>query len=149
VSESKHKTMTMTKLKIYGLLAGIFLLGAGAGAGVAYAASERRLAELVGEERGDGHETRRFFALARELELTDAQRAGVRDVLSRHRDESRKLNKTMLDTCGQGLREQKAKVDAEIRLLLTETQRRRFDELSAKRGARFPFGGGPGRRPHD
>jgi hypothetical protein len=137
--------VTTHKLKLYALVAGIFVLGAGAGAGAGYAVAERRLADVLGEDRPEAHEARRFRALSRQLDLTDDQEVSLNGLLSRHREQNRKLARAMYDECGGELRQLRQRVDAEIRGLLNEEQKRRFDKLAHKRGKRFPLGGsGPG-----
>jgi Spy/CpxP family protein refolding chaperone len=138
------------KLKIYGIVAGIFVLGAGAGAASGYAVANQRLAAVLREDRpglGDAH---RFEALSAQLDLTRDQRRQVREIMERHRDENRRLARAMFEECGTPLQDLRARVDAEIRGVLTEAQARRFSELMEKRGSRFPLGGaGPHRRNGD
>jgi len=138
------------KLKIYGIVAGIFVLGAGAGAASGYAVANKRLATVLREDRpgmGDAH---RFEALASELDLTREQKKQVRQIMERHRDENRELSRAMFEKCGGDLQSLRARVDAEIRKVLTEPQAQRFGELMEKRGNRFPLGTpGPRRRKGD
>lgn len=133
------------KLKIYGIVAGIFLLGAGAGGAAGYAVASKRVAEVLGDERPEAHEKRRFEALAKELDLTREQRQKVRDIMARHRDENRKAIKGVFEKCGEDLHTLRERVDGEIRGVLDAQQQQRFGELMEKRGKRFPLGG-PG--PH-
>ena len=133
--------MTTHKLKLYALVAGIFVLGAGAGGGAGYAVAERRVAHVLGEERPEAHEARRFRALSRQLDLSDDQEAKLNGILSRHREQNRKLARAMFDECGGELRQLRQRVDGEIRGLLDEDQKRRFDKLAQKRGKRLPRGG--------
>jgi len=138
------------KLKIYGIVAGIFVLGAGAGAASGYAVASKRLATVLREERPGMADAHRFEALASELDLTREQRKQVRQIMERHRDENRELSRAMFEKCGGDLQDLRARVDAEIRKVLTEPQARRFGELMEKRGNRFPLGGsGPRRRRGD
>jgi Spy/CpxP family protein refolding chaperone len=133
------------KLKIYGIVAGIFVLGAGAGAASGYAVANRRLATVLREDRpgmGDAH---RFEALSAQLDLTREQRQQVHQIMERHRDENRELSRAMFEKCGGDLQDLRTRVDAEIRAVLTEQQARRFSELMEKRGNRFPLGA-PGPR---
>jgi Spy/CpxP family protein refolding chaperone len=133
------------KLKIYGIVAGIFVLGAGAGAASGYAVANRRLAAVLREDRpgmGDAH---RLEALAAQLDLTREQRRQVRQIMERHREENRQLSRAMFEQCGGDLQGLRARVDSEIRAILSEQQARRFGELMEKRGNRFPLGA-PGPR---
>jgi Spy/CpxP family protein refolding chaperone len=128
------------KLKIYGIVAGIFVLGAGAGAASGYAVANRRLAAVLREDRpgmGDAH---RLEALSAELELTRDQRRQVRQIMERHREENRQLSRAMFEQCGGDLQGLRTRVDSEIRAILSEQQARRFGELMEKRGSRFPLG---------
>jgi Spy/CpxP family protein refolding chaperone len=128
------------KLKIYGIVAGIFVLGAGAGAASGYAVANRRLAAVLREDRpgmGDAH---RLEALSAELDLTRDQRRQVRQIMERHREENRQLSRAMFEQCGGDLQGLRTRVDSEIRAILSEQQARRFGELMEKRGSRFPLG---------
>ena len=142
--------VTAAKLKIYGMVAGIFVLGAGAGAASGYAVANKRFAAVLREDRpgmGDAH---RLEALASQLDLTREQRRQVRQIMERHRDENRDLSRAMFEKCGGDLQDLRMRVDAEIRAVLTEAQARRFGELMEKRGSRFPLGAaGPRRRKGD
>jgi Spy/CpxP family protein refolding chaperone len=138
------------KLKLYGMVLGIFVLGAGAGGASGYAVANKRLAAVLREDRPGMGDARRMEALSEELDLTREQRRQVRQIMERHRDESRDLQRAMLEKCGGDLQELRARVDGEIRAVLTEQQAKRFKELMEKRGNRFPLGGpGPRRRKGD
>jgi Spy/CpxP family protein refolding chaperone len=138
------------KLKLYGTVLGIFVLGAGAGAASGYAVANKRLAAVLREDRPSMGDARRMEALSEELDLTRDQRRQVRQIMERHRDENRELQRAMLEKCGGELQELRARIDAEIRGVLTEQQAKRFKELMEKRGNRFPLGGpGPRRRKGD
>jgi len=52
------------KLRIYGIVAGIFALGAGAGAASGYAVANKRLAAVLREDRPGMGDARRIEALA-------------------------------------------------------------------------------------
>ena len=136
------------KLKIYGVVAGIFVLGAGAGAASGYAVANKRLAAVLREDRPGMGDARRMEALASELDLTREQRRQVRQIMERHRDENRALTRAMFENCGEDLRDLRARVDTEIRGVLTDQQARRFHELVEKRRSRFPLGT-PGPRFHN
>jgi Spy/CpxP family protein refolding chaperone len=135
------------KLKIYGVVAGIFVLGAGAGAASGYAVANKRLAAVLREDRPGMGDARRMEALASELDLTREQRRQVRQIMERHRNENRELTRAMFEKCGEDLQSLRARVDAEIRVVLTDQQAKRFMELMEKRGNRFPLGA-PGPRFH-
>jgi Spy/CpxP family protein refolding chaperone len=135
------------RLKIYGVVLGIFVLGAGAGAAAGYAIATRKLAQVLGDDRPGAGEARRFEALSHELDLSSEQRRKVRAIMERHRDENRQLTQAMFEKCSDDLRDLRSRVDAEIRAVLSEQQARRFSELMEKRGRRFPLGM-PGPRLH-
>lgn len=138
------------KLKLYGTVLGIFVLGAGAGGASGYAVANKRLAAVLREDRPGMGDARRMEALSDELDLTREQRRQVRQIMERHRDENRDLQRAMLEKCGGELQELRSRVDGEIRAVLTEQQAKRFKELMEKRGKRFPLGGpGPRRRKGD
>jgi Spy/CpxP family protein refolding chaperone len=128
------------KLKIYGMVAGIFVLGAGAGGASGYAVANRRLADVLREDRPGMGDARRMEALSGQLDLTRDQRRQVRQIMERHREESRQLSRVMFEKCGDDLQGLRTRVDAEIRAVLTPEQARRFGELMEKRGSRFPLG---------
>jgi Spy/CpxP family protein refolding chaperone len=128
------------KLRIYGIVAGIFALGAGAGAASGYAVANKRLAAVLREDRPGMGDARRIEALASQLDLTREQRRQVRQIMERHRNESRELTRTMFEKCGEDLRSLRSRVDDEIRVVLTDEQAKRFSALMEKRGNRFPLG---------
>ena len=135
------------KLKVYGVVLGIFVLGAGAGGAAGYAMANKRLAEVLGGDRPGMGDARRFEALASELDLSRDQRHQVRAIMERHREENRKLTDEMFEKCGDDLQSLRTRIDAEIRGVLNEQQAKRFKELMEKRGRRFPLGA-PGSRFH-
>ena len=144
--------MVSPRLKTYGIVLGIFVLGAGAGGGAGYAVASKHVAEVLGDERPGANEARRFEGLAKELDLSGEQRQKVRAVMERHRDENRRLTKDMFEKCGDDLKQLRTRVDGEIEAVLNEQQKPRFRELMEKRKDRFPLGGfghrrkGEGRR---
>jgi len=69
----------------------------------------------------------------------------VRQIMERHREENRRLTRAMFEKCGVDLQDLRARVDSEIRVVLTEQQAQRFRDLMEKRGNRFPLGA-PGPR---
>jgi Spy/CpxP family protein refolding chaperone len=137
------------KLKIYAVVAGIFVLGAGAGGAAGFAVANKHLAEVLRSDRPMLGDARRMEALAYELDLSRAQRKQVREILERHRDENRRLTQAMFEKCGDDLQSLRTRVDEEISPVLNEEQRRRFHELMEKRGQRFPLGARSPRFRHD
>ncbi|RYZ10270.1 MAG: hypothetical protein EOO73_01455 [Myxococcales bacterium] len=141
------------KLKVYGVVLGIFVLGAGAGGAAGYAVASKRLAEALGDDRpAQGDARRAVAAMSRELDLSREQRQKVRDIMERHRDENRVLMRDMVEKCGSDLQGLRQRVDGEIKQVLSPEQQKRFQELTDKRGKLFPLGGpggGPRRRKGD
>jgi Spy/CpxP family protein refolding chaperone len=132
--------VSVAKLKIYGLVLGIFVLGAGAGGAAGYAMASKRLAEVFGSDRPGFGDARRFEALSSELDLTRDQRRQVRQIMERHRDENRELTRAMVEKCGDDLQDLRDRVDQEIKGVLSDAQARRFKELMNERRQRFPLG---------
>jgi Spy/CpxP family protein refolding chaperone len=139
--------VSRAKLKVYGIVLGIFVLGAGAGGAAGYAVASKRLAEAFSSDRPGLGEARRVEALSSELDLTRDQRRQVREIMERHRGETRQLTRAMFEKCGDDLHDLRERVDQEIKAVLSESQARRFKELMAERGKRFPLGG-PGPHRH-
>lgn len=139
--------VSAAKLKIYGIVLGIFVLGAGAGGAAGYAMASKRLAEVFGSDRPGFGDARRFEALSSELDLTRDQRKQVRQIMERHREENREATRAMYEKCGDDLQDLRDRVDQEIKAVLSDTQARRFKELTTERGKRFPLGR-PGPRRH-
>jgi Spy/CpxP family protein refolding chaperone len=135
------------KLRIYAIVLGIFVLGAGAGGAAGYAMASKRIAEAFRDDRPGLGDARRFEALSHELDLTRDQRKQVRAIMERHREENRALTRAMVERCGDDLQALRDKVDAEIRGVLDPQQQQRFKVLMDERGQRFPLGR-PGPRRH-
>jgi Spy/CpxP family protein refolding chaperone len=135
------------RLKVYGVVLGIFVLGASAGGAAGYAMASKRIAEAFRQDRPGLGDARRIEALSHELDLTRDQRRQVRTIMERHRDENRALTRVMVERCGDDLQALREKVDAEIRGVLTPEQQRRFKVLMDERRQRFPLGK-PGPRRH-
>ena len=129
------------KLKVYGIVLGIFVLGAGAGGAAGFAVASKRVADVLGEDRPGAHEAMRFEAISKKLDLSGEQRKKVRAIMDRHRDENRRLSRAMFEQCGDELSALRTRVDQEIRDVLDDEQKKRFAELMEKRGHRFPLGG--------
>ncbi len=141
--------VSTAKLRPYLLVLGIFVLGAGAGGAAGYAVATKRVAEVFGSDRPGFGEARRIEALSSELDLTREQRRQLRQIMERHRDENRQLTRAMFEKCGDDLQSLRERVDREIQGVLSETQARRFKELTAERGKRFPLGRPPMRHHKD
>jgi hypothetical protein len=121
--------------KGYAALAAAFVLGAAAGGGVAFGATQHRYARLLGERPGF-FEARRAFALSRRLGLNASQQDRVRGIVEQHAERRRQLEREVFERCGDSLRAEQAAVDTEIRAVLEPDQQKRFDQM-AKRRERF------------
>ncbi|HYQ14232.1 MAG TPA: hypothetical protein VEQ58_00685 [Polyangiaceae bacterium] len=139
--------VSLLKLKTYGVVFGIFIVGAGAGGAAGYAMASKRLAEVFGDDRPGFGDARRYEALSRELDLSRDQRKQVRAIMERHRDENRELTRAMVEKCGDDLQDLRQRVDGEIGGVLSAEQQQRFKQLMDQRGKRFPLGR-PGPRRH-
>jgi Spy/CpxP family protein refolding chaperone len=125
------------RARSYLMLAAVFVLGALAGAGTAYAYAEREWALFVHDETGEQHDQRRLWALGRELDLSSSQRERIRVVMQQDRPERRKLARAMFEQCGSKLIDQRHKMEDEIRAVLTPEQKKRFDDILRRRTALF------------
>jgi Spy/CpxP family protein refolding chaperone len=135
--------VNQTKLQGVLILVGVFLLGALAGGAGLFAWQQRESADELMAGPTEWMQHRRLIALGRRLDLTSAQRDRIRDIMVRHRAEREKLLTEVDERCGAVIREHKAKVDAEIRAVLSPGQQAEFDRLQAKQRERFPFGQPP------
>ena len=120
-----------TRLKIWLVVAGVFLLGCLTGA---FLDSAYRLRARDGRHGGRGRhdESRVFEEMRRDLSLTDEQATQIRAILEQSRNEFRALRaevRPRYDALRQNTRQR-------IRALLTTEQQQRFDAEAAKRDAR-------------
>lgn len=123
------------RYKAYGALAGVFLLGGVAGGASAWALSQRELRSVLSADRA--FESRRLAALSRELGLSDSQRERIDAIFRKHHDERRELTRDVFERCGEPLRAHRSKLHAEIREVLTQEQRERYDALVREHDQRF------------
>lgn len=129
------------RARAVGLLVGVFLVGGVAGSGATFAFAQRDMRGLMGRE---GFEQRKMRALTRRLDLTTEQQTQVQEILRRRGEERRQLMDKMQESCGKPVAEHRAKTDDEIRAVLTEAQKPKFEELLERRARR---GGGRGHGP--
>jgi hypothetical protein len=125
-----------SRWKGYAALAVAFVLGVAAGGGVAFGVTQHRYARLLGERPGF-FEARRAFALSQRLGLSGSQRDRVRDIVERHADRRRALERDIFERCGDALRTEQATIDTEIRGVLAPDQQQRFDQMAKRRGRLF------------
>ncbi|HKO51845.1 MAG TPA: hypothetical protein VJV79_29250 [Polyangiaceae bacterium] len=120
--------MERTKLKGYGALLLVFVLGILLG-GAGSRALLQRDYRIMFRDRGAIFENRRLGALAHRLKLDDAQEDRVRDILRKYGKRRRDLTREIMDRCGTPLHAQKSQMDSEIRALLRPDQQARYDQL--------------------
>lgn len=128
--------MTTSRLKAYGALAGMFVLGAISSAAVYHAVVRHEDARFFSGDRST-FEARLVSTMGRELELDDAQLARLRDIFEKHADERRRLVRQEHETCGGPMNQHRERIDGEIRALLNPEQRARFETLRAERRRRL------------
>jgi hypothetical protein len=132
--------MDRGKLKGYGALLLVFVLGVLAGGAGSRAMLQRRYARLF-RDRFSLFEQRRLGALAHRLDLDDTQEQKVGAVMAKYAQQRRALERDVMDRCGEPLRAQKAELDAEIRTLLRPDQQSRYDSLLKDSNRRAPPNG--------
>jgi Spy/CpxP family protein refolding chaperone len=132
--------MDRARLKGYGALLLVFVLGLLIGGAGSRAMLQRRYAHLF-RDRFSVFEHRRLGALSHRLDLDDAQEDKVRAIMAKYGQERRQLAHDMLDRCGEPLRAQKAQMDAEIRALLRPDQQNRYDALIKDSNSHSPTNG--------
>ena len=116
-----------TRLKMWSVLVGVFVLGAITGAA---------LSGLY-RSRASGSETRekamheRFENMRRELSLTDEQTTAVRAIIDETRNEYRALRAELRPR----FEEPRQKARKRIRALLTPDQQKKFDAMVAQQDA--------------
>ena len=128
--------VTPRGFQVYAIMAGVLLLGIVIGGGATFAYMRPQAAIAVAPD-SPRVRRERVAALARELDLTDAQRAKIEGILEASRDERSKRMRAMYETCGEPVREHKRRIDAEIRAALTPEQQVRFDALADEQGKKF------------
>ena len=133
----------MVSPRLYGyiVLVAAFAVGVACGGGAAFAYVAQKHAAMLRED-ARGPELRRVRVLSRKLDLDADQEQRIRTILTQDRDTARELGRQMFERCGGDLREQRARVDAEIRAVLRPEQRRRYDELLEERRERMWLGPG-------
>lgn len=134
--------------KAIAVLAAVFLLGGVAGAGLGRMSAMRDLRHVMQGPPEQARANFRLEVLRRHLELNDGQTEKIRSIFAEADGEREKL----MATCGPGLDDLRKRTDARVREVLTEDQRKRFEDLPARRGRPGgpPPGGpwpGPGGRP--
>ena len=131
----------MVSRKLYGylILVAAFAVGVASGGGAAFAYVAQKHAAMLRDD-ARGPETRRLRVLVRKLDLDANQEQRIRGILAKNRETMRELGRDMMERCGGGLREQKARVDTDVRAVLRPDQQKRYDELLEERHERMWFG---------
>jgi len=120
--------MDRAKLKGYSALLLVFVLGILLGGAGSRAMLQRRYRAWF-RDPSAVFELRRLGALSHRLKLDDTQEDRVRDVLGKYGKQRRVLTHEIMVRCGAPLRDQKSRMDAEIRALLRPDQQTRYDQL--------------------
>ena len=132
----------MTRLKIWLVVVGVFLLGGVTGAALDSVYRLRaRGSESFHKGRGVERDKRLFEEMKRELSLTDEQVGQVRTILDETRNEYRALR----EKCRPQYDAARAAARARIRALLNPEQQQKFDAKTAERDARRGRGEDDGR----
>jgi Spy/CpxP family protein refolding chaperone len=129
-----------TRLKIWLVVIGVFVLGGVTGAALD---SVYRL-RASGQQalRGPHSYERRFEQMKRDLGLTDQQATEIHTVLEETRNEYRQLR----EKCRPQYDAARSAARARIRALLTPEQQQKFDARTAERDARRGHDGGDDER---
>lgn len=128
--------MKRRALYAYLFLAASFLLGVASGGGIVYGLLQRQQAALLEDGGGELLKSRRMHVLARKLKLDDDQRMKIARVLEVHRSVEDELEGESFSRCRDRIREQRAKLDGEVRQILRPDQRERYDSLIERRKER-------------
>lgn len=132
---------TAARMKAVGVLAAVFLLGGAAGGAVGRMSAIRDLGRVMQGPPAEARARFRMEALRRHLDLREDQTARVQAIMEEADAERDKL----MASCGPGLEDLRKRTDARIREVLSEDQRKRLDDLDARRGRHGPPW--PGRPP--
>lgn len=123
----------MTRLKIWLVIVGVFLLGSVTGAALDSFYRMRASNERGGHERGGRRDRKDMFEeMKRDLNLTDQQATEIRAILEQTRNEYRQL-RTETKPRFDAIRQQGR---TRIRALLNPEQQQKFDAKVAERDAK-------------
>jgi Spy/CpxP family protein refolding chaperone len=118
---------TSTRLKMWSLLLGVFVLGAVTGSALTGLYRSR----ASGPEARERAMHERFENMRRELNLTDEQTTAVRAIIDETRNEYRALRAELRPR----FEEPRQKARTRIRALLTPDQQKKFDAMVAQQDA--------------
>ena len=124
----------MTRLKIWSVVVGVFVLGGVTGAALDSVYRLKASGDGPRHVRrgGPGQDEKRFEEMKRDLSLTDEQAGQVRAIL----DETRNEYKTLREKCRPQYDAARASARARIRALLNAEQQQKFDAKTAEHDAR-------------
>lgn len=125
-----------TRLKAYGALAGSFVLGALAAGTGYHAYAQGKLDDAFGRDK-EAFEVRRTRAMSRELDLSTDQEARVLEIFRKYAPERQRILREQIAACGAPMEAHRGRVDAELRAVLDETQRGKFEAMRAEHRRRF------------
>lgn len=128
--------VTPRSLHAYALMAGVLALGSVIGGGATFAYMRAQAGVAAGQD-SPRVRRERVAALARELDLTEAQRSKIEAILEASREERSKRTRAMYEACGEPVREHKRRIDAEIRATLSPEQQGRFDALAEEQAKKY------------
>lgn len=116
--------------KAIAALVAVFVLGGAAGVAVGRVTAMREVRRMMEGPPSDARASFRIEAMRRHLDLRPDQVDRVRAVMAEADGERDKL----MSACGPGLDDLRRRTDAKMREILDEEQRKRFDDLSRRRG---------------
>ena len=119
-----------TRLKIWLVLAFVFVLGCVSGAALDVLYHARTNARPADAHAHDMQA--HFDAMRRDLNLTDAQATAIRAILDETREEYRALRTELRP----GFEEPRQKARTRIRALLTPEQQQKFDAMAAQQDSK-------------
>lgn len=128
--------MVSARLKAYLALGVAFALGGICSAAGYHALVQRDFARLFAGDR-EAFEARRIEAMTRELDLSSAQGAKLKEIFRRHAPERQRLMQAAMGQCGAPLAAQRERIDGEVRALLSPEQRPRFEAMRAEQSRRM------------
>jgi len=122
------------------MLAAMFLLGGAAGVAVGRASAMREVRHMMEGPPGEARVNFRMEALRRHLDLNADQVEKIRAVITESDAERDKV----MASCDPGMDDLRKRTDAKVRAILSDEQKKRFDDLSKRRGrGPGPWMGGP------
>lgn len=130
------------RLKAALVLAAVFALGGFAGVAVGRVSALRELRQTMDAPPAEARTQFRLDAMRRRLDLSDDQLTRLRAIMS----EADSERDTLMAKCGPGMDDLRKRTDERVREVLTEEQRKRFEEMEQRRG-RHSGGRGPGHGP--